>query len=263
MFPHLFLIDSILFSLSQGTGLGLSLCKTLIDLMGGTITLDDNYYSGVAGCPGTRFVIDLRTQPIEVDHVDPQLVDDSNAIDKKETKSSSSAVDTLPKALNVLVTDDDRVLRKLIRRSLVRIAPDWQISEASNGETAIAMAEEEGFDLILMDQYMASIEKQLLGTEACRVLRDKGIDAIVCGLSANDKEEAFLLAGADGFMLKPVPVDKNAFAEQLLQILSNGNRRLSRKQFSESTMETSMSTVETSMSSTNDECSSLNRYIYL
>jgi signal transduction histidine kinase len=43
--------------LSQGTGVGLSLCKKLIDLMDGQIELDSTYHSGVEGKPGAKFCI--------------------------------------------------------------------------------------------------------------------------------------------------------------------------------------------------------------
>lgn len=67
---------------------------------------------------------------------------------------------------------------------------------------------------------MASVEKQLLGTETVRSLRAKGISCIICGLSANDKEEEFLLAGANAFMLKPFPCQKDALKRELLRVLN-------------------------------------------
>ena len=42
-------------SLNQGTGLGLSVCKNLSDLLGADIYLDENFDSGIPGSPGTRF----------------------------------------------------------------------------------------------------------------------------------------------------------------------------------------------------------------
>ncbi|KAL3915013.1 MAG: hypothetical protein SGILL_005845 [Bacillariaceae sp.] len=51
--------------IAQGTGVGLHICKTLIDLMGAKIWLDETYDSGVPGCPGTRFVIDLQRTPLQ------------------------------------------------------------------------------------------------------------------------------------------------------------------------------------------------------
>jgi CheY-like chemotaxis protein len=80
----------------------------------------------------------------------------------------------LPENLSVLFVDDDRILRKLFSRSVAKAAPTWKIQEAANGETALRLVDMESFDLIFMDQYMASTEKQLLGTDTVRALRAKG-----------------------------------------------------------------------------------------
>jgi CheY-like chemotaxis protein len=110
----------------------------------------------------------------------------------------------LPENLSILMVDDDRILRKLFSRSVAKAAPTWKIEEAANGETALRLVDEEPYDLIFMDQYMASTEKQLLGTETVRALRAKGFKNRICGLSANDLEQFFISAGADCFVLKPI-----------------------------------------------------------
>ena len=74
-------------------------------------------------------------------------------------------------------------------------------------------------DIIFMDQYMASIEKQLLGTETVRMLRVRGCRSIICGLSANDKEEEFIASGANGFMLKPFPGKSELLRAELLKLV--------------------------------------------
>lgn len=51
--------------LNQGTGVGLSICLNLVRLMGGKIWLDPSYDSGIPGCPGARFVVDLYRPQIE------------------------------------------------------------------------------------------------------------------------------------------------------------------------------------------------------
>jgi len=67
---------------------------------------------------------------------------------------------------------------------------------------------------------MASIEKQLLGTETVLAMRSRGVDCIVCGLSANDMENQFMQAGADCFMFKPFPCEKEALAHELQRVLA-------------------------------------------
>jgi len=66
---------------------------------------------------------------------------------------------------------------------------------------------------------MASVEKQLLGTETIVALRNKGITCRICGLSANDKEKEFLKAGADVFTIKPFPCEPRALTEELHRIV--------------------------------------------
>jgi len=65
---------------------------------------------------------------------------------------------------------------------------------------------------------MASVEKQLLGTETVVALRAKNVHCRICGLSANDLATTFLNAGADFFLLKPIPVDKDSLKRELRRI---------------------------------------------
>jgi len=67
---------------------------------------------------------------------------------------------------------------------------------------------------------MASVEKQLLGTETVRAMRAKGVESIICGLSANDVQDQFSDAGANAFMVKPFPCKKDALKAELWQMLA-------------------------------------------
>ena len=71
---------------------------------------------------------------------------------------------------------------------------------------------------------MASVEKQLLGTETVRAMRSRGVTSVVCGLSANDVKAAFLDAGADAFELKPLPCKQDALAEALKKVWARRRR---------------------------------------
>jgi CheY-like chemotaxis protein len=175
--------------------------------MEGEISLDDNYDSGVPGYPGSRFVVNLKQPPI-----DPKALHDYHLRDgtvKDHTGATGALSDEeesvereLPESLCVLFVDDDPILRKLFSRTIRTVVPGWKIKEAANGESALHLVENEHFDLIFMDMYMASVEKQLLGTETVRELRKRGVECRICGLSANDKELDFLRAGADSFCYK-------------------------------------------------------------
>jgi len=69
---------------------------------------------------------------------------------------------------------------------------------------------------------MASADKQLLGTETVRAMRAKGLTSIICGLSANDLETAFLNAGADAFMIKPFPCEPRDLTAEIQRVLNSG-----------------------------------------
>jgi signal transduction histidine kinase/CheY-like chemotaxis protein len=213
-------------SLHQGTGIGLCLCLNLMELMGGAISLDEDYDSGVEGFPGSRFVIRLDCQPLQMDDSSIMMGkhqdgggEDAPLLRNGDTKEEEF---NLPESLSVLFVDDDMVLRKLFSRAVRKISPEWSLQEAANGETALKMVEsgENHFDLMFVDQYMASVEKQLLGTETVRAMRVMGITAKICGLSANDVEHAFEDAGANTFMFKPFPTKPDALKRELFRILN-------------------------------------------
>ena len=212
--------QSSLDELAQGTGIGLSLCKNLSSLMGGDIWLDEKYDSGVEGSPGARFVIQLNQPPLaaeEVLNASKHGLENGEPMELEEDRPSQEKAE-LRENLAVLFVDDDLVLRKLFVRSLKRVAPTWRIEEAANGETALRLAGEKHYDLVFMDQYMASTEKQLLGTETVRALRARNVSATICGLSANDLEDAFIGAGADFFILKPMPCEQRALKQKLFEL---------------------------------------------
>lgn len=70
---------------------------------------------------------------------------------------------------------------------------------------------------------MASIEKQLLGTETVRALRSRGVESLICGLSANDLEQQFVEAGANFFLFKPFPCEKEALSLELIRLFGDCN----------------------------------------
>lgn len=157
--------------LNQGSGIGLSLSRKLVDLLGGEIWLSSDYHSGLDDCPGASFVIDLKTGLIpetsmttsaetRVDNIlesdELQEMSQQDATDEEMGLTSAHAL--LPRNLSVLLVDDTYVLRKLYDRCLKKVAPEWSIVQAANGETALHILETHTFDVIFVDQYMASGE---------------------------------------------------------------------------------------------------------
>lgn len=232
--------------LAQGTGLGLCLCKHLALLLGGDIWLDETFDSGVEGCLGTKFILDLGRGPLSDEEElqkwqsSPEefvrVASTSFQRDKEMqqevaqhvlgemSNGSAQAATTfnhLPEKLSVLFVDDDLIIRRLFCRAVSRLAPGWELAQAANGETACLMTKSSEYDVIFMDHYMASVEKQMLGTETVRALRAQGVKSTICGCSANTMEEGFLDAGADCFMLKPFPCEKEELRKELGRVLNS------------------------------------------
>ena len=189
--------------------------------MGADISLDETFESGVDGCPGTRFILRLNQPAIEIEHASPQHRRGDSAMDIPRGDEPEQEKDSLPESLSILIVDDDTMIRKMFKRAAMRVVPTWTVDEVCNGETALCITETQTFDVIFVDQYMASVEKQLLGTETTRALRSRGVKSIICGLSANDMAVSFLESGADTFMLKPFPCKKEAMHEAFIEVLGS------------------------------------------
>lgn len=164
------------------------------------------------------------------DHTESETTDVSNprvclgVAEKKKSSSTeffgtdSSAESDLPAVLSVLYVDDSPSLRKMFARSLERAAAGWKIQVVENGEAALQLVDI-GFqyDIIFLDQHMNT---EMLGSETAKLLRDKGVTSVVCGLSGDDIASTFTDAGADCFMMKPFPCEKKQLRQELKRILA-------------------------------------------
>ena len=99
----------------------------------------------------------------------------------------------------ILIVDDDRNICELLRLYLEK--EGYETSIAHDGENALEIYDQRGFDLVLMDVMMPRVD----GWEACRRIRAKG-DTPIIMLTA--KGETFdkvlgLELGADDYVVKP------------------------------------------------------------
>ena len=103
----------------------------------------------------------------------------------------------------VLVVDDSRAQRVLLRASLTRWG--YAVAEAATGDEALAMCRRDQFDIVLSDWVMPGLS----GPEFCRAYRQlpgESYGYFILLTSKSDKEEVALGldAGADDFLSKPV-----------------------------------------------------------
>jgi two-component system KDP operon response regulator KdpE len=108
---------------------------------------------------------------------------------------------------NILITDDDLDLRRVLRRTLDALG--FEVAESCNGEEALHAIETRRFDAVLMDVNMPGIG----GIEACRRIRKRDPRLQILMLTVRDRESdkvEALDAGADDFISKPFSIPELA-----------------------------------------------------
>jgi two-component system KDP operon response regulator KdpE len=100
----------------------------------------------------------------------------------------------------ILIVDDDYALRRVLHTTL--FSAGFDVTEASSGEEALALARAVQYDVVLMDLRMPGKS----GVESCRELRQQFPRIAILILTVNDDEDQkveALDAGADDYITKP------------------------------------------------------------
>jgi NarL family two-component system response regulator LiaR len=108
--------------------------------------------------------------------------------------------------IQVLIVDDQAIVRKGIRALLAEVEDIAVLGEAANGEEAVAQAERLHPDVILMDLVMPGMD----GIEATRrITRDSGARVLVLtSFVGDDKVFPAIKAGALGYLIKDSEPDE-------------------------------------------------------
>jgi signal transduction histidine kinase/FixJ family two-component response regulator len=165
-----------------GSGLGLSICKGLIQLMGGAI--------GAEARPGrgARIWFEIPTETAQA--------------------PSGATVGTKVRAMRVLLAEDNPVNQLVLSSMLQKLGQEVVV--AGDGAQALRLLTDERFDLAIMDMKMPVMD----GEEVTRRLRSgegraAGMYVVALTASATAEQQAeFRAAGVDAVYTKPIDLDR-------------------------------------------------------
>ncbi len=168
----------------EGTGLGLPITKSILEMMDGNIHLASTYGKG------STFTATIPLIP-------------GDPLKTEATSLSSYVVAT--QNVNVLLVDDNPVNLKVAQSFLGR--HNIHADTAESGQEAIRMIQEKRYDMVFMDHMMP----RMSGIEAARRIRELDADWYrempIIALTANaisGAKEQFLSAGMSDFLAKPI-----------------------------------------------------------
>ncbi len=167
-----------------GSGLGLSISRQLVELMGGVLECESEVGKGAT------FWFELELEEVEVE----------------QAECHQNADIGLPPSIRLLIVDDHATNLKVVE--IILAGAGMAVTTATNGEEALSRWAEAPFDLILMDMQMPVMD----GVTAVRALRAREEASgrprtPIIMLTANASPEhvrAGAAAGADGHLTKPI-----------------------------------------------------------
>jgi len=172
-----------------GAGLGLTICKSLVEMMDGEISVESEYGHGTAFTVTIPLILGID--------------DDINKYDSERDAYSLRA----PEA-KILVTDDNEFNLK-VASGLLHLM-EIEADLADSGYKAIYMVQNCDYDIVFMDHMMPEMD----GIETLHKIRALDVkygNMIIIALTANaanNAREMFLEQGFDDFLSKPIDADE-------------------------------------------------------
>jgi len=188
----------------EGTGLGLEITKKLVEMMGGSISVESEYGKG------SVFAVEIIQGIVDYKPIGEETAGKLKSFNyTAERKGEDIDRSWMPYG-KVLVVDDLPVNLQIARGLLEPYG--LQVDTVESGQKAIELIEAENpmYDLIFMDHMMPEMD----GIEAVRIIRQEsdseyGRNVPIIALTANalvGSTEMFLSKGFNGFIPKPIDI---------------------------------------------------------
>lgn len=187
---------------AQGSGIGLDLTRTLVNMHHGRI----NLVSRTSEPSGSTFSVVL---PLGCAHLSEIEKCQRNRSENEERKRENTAYSTNENVSSktkyrVLVADDEPEMLSYIIKEL---SADFHVQGCANGEEALALLQREKFHLVISDVMMPKLDGIALCAKIRHNINLNHIPVIL--LTANPEEKAMIDGmenGADVYLLKPVSI---------------------------------------------------------
>ncbi|PKL48630.1 MAG: hypothetical protein CVV42_09160 [Candidatus Riflebacteria bacterium HGW-Riflebacteria-2] len=170
-----------------GTGLGLTITRSLVEKMGGTLKLESEPGRG------TCFYFTLNEQ---------------YDVSGESDNSAQLPVSTMNREVSILIVEDVSLNMLLLKELFAKLAPAASVEGAVNGSEAISKYRNSPAKLVFMDLHMPDMDGYQASCEIRRWERENNlapaaIIALTAGALSGEKERC-LAAGMSDFVTKPV-----------------------------------------------------------